>query len=74
MEKYFYGVDISKDTLQIATRDLDGKWKDQTIKNEIATIETWLSNINLTNTHLVYEYTGTYTHKLTYKRTKRLSK
>lgn len=66
MEKHFYGVDISKDTLQIATRDLDGKWKDQTIKNEIATIEIWLSTIDLTATHLVYEYTGTYTHRLTY--------
>ncbi|MCU0338752.1 MAG: transposase [Spirosomaceae bacterium] len=66
MQKQFYGIDISKDKLQIATKSVDGHWQDSQITNEIGSIESWLLSISSDNIHLVYEYTGTYTHRLTY--------
>jgi len=66
MQKQFYGIDISKDKLQIATKSVDGQWQDSQITNKIDSIESWLLSISSENIHLVYEYTGTYTHRLTY--------
>ncbi len=66
MEKHFYGIDISKDSLQIAYQNSFNQWQDTIISNEIDSIEKWLSLLDLKITHLVYEYTGTYALRLTY--------
>ena len=67
MQTIYYGIDVSKDKLQIATHNVElSSWQDLEIGNEIATIDDFLSSIDLSQSHFIYEYTGTYSHRLTY--------
>lgn len=66
MQETYYGIDVSKDKLQIATHNADSIWQDFEIINEIEAIEDFLSSIDLSKFHFIYEYTGTYCHRLTY--------
>jgi transposase len=63
---HFYGVDVSKSSLQIAHLSPDGSWNETSIGNEIDTIETWLSSINQAQSWIIFEYTGTYSQRLSY--------
>ena len=62
----YYGIDVSAKTLQIAYQQSDGTWIDESIINEIYEIEAWLSKIDLTKSWFIFEYTGTYSHRLGY--------
>ena len=67
METQYYGIDISKSKLQIAYQDTTTQvWVDLQIDNEITSIDLFLSSIQSANIHFIYEYTGSYTHRLTY--------
>ncbi|MCU0470975.1 MAG: transposase [Arcicella sp.] len=67
METQYYGIDISKNKLQIAYQDATTQvWSDFQIDNEITSITLFLSSIEQPNIHFIYEYTGSYTHRLTY--------
>ena len=67
METTYYGIDVSKDKLQIANQaNASGGWQDLEIANEIENIDAFLSTIDLATAHFVYEYTGNYGHRLTY--------
>lgn len=67
METQYYGIDISKSKLQVAYQDVTTQiWYDLQIDNEISSIDLFLSSIQNTNIHFIYEYTGSYTHRLTY--------
>jgi transposase len=67
MEKQYYGIDISKSTLQVAYQKGENQnWQDSQICNEINDIESFLDSIDSDNIHFIYEYTGTYTHRLTF--------
>ena len=67
METIYYGIDVSKDKLQITNQALAScEWQDLEITNEIENIDAFLSVIDLANAHFVYEYTGNYGHRLTY--------
>jgi transposase len=63
----YYGIDVSKDSLQIAYECPQTKlWKDLTIANEIAVIDAFVKSLNLSEIHFVYEHTGSYSHRLTF--------
>jgi len=62
----YYGIDVGKETLQIAFKNLDGRWQDQSITNEIEQIESFLSGLDLSLYHFIYEPTGTYGYRLGY--------
>jgi transposase len=66
MKKLYLGIDISKDKLQIAYQNSQNIWQDSVITNEHDAIEDWITKLNLETSHFVFEYTGTYTHPLTY--------
>jgi transposase len=66
MNKNYFGVDISKDKLQIAFQNNQNIWQDSVIPNEHYAIENWIAKVDLDTSHFVFEYTGTYTHPLTY--------
>ena len=67
METQYYGIDISKSKLQIAYQDATTQvWYDLQIDNDITSIDLFLSSIQNSNIHFIYEYTGSYTHRLTY--------
>jgi transposase len=67
MHTTYYGIDVSKDKLQVATHNAQSStWQDLEIENKIATIDDFLSSIDLSESHFIYEYTGTYCHRLTY--------
>jgi transposase len=61
-----YGVDVSQSSLQIALLKADGTWEETSIANEIFAIDTFLSGIDLNKSWFVFEYTGTYSQRLTY--------
>lgn len=60
----YLGIDISKSTLQVAQQLPDGSWQQQSLLNEITTIDEWLSTLNLNRFWFVFEYTGTYSQRL----------
>jgi transposase len=60
----YYGIDVSKESLQIAQQLADGTWQESNISNEINVIEEWLSKIDLSENWFVFEYTGTYAQRL----------
>ena len=64
-EKNYIGIDVSKDTLQTASQDAGGHWKDCKITNTIEAINEWLDTAP-SNSFFVFEYTGTYSCRLAY--------
>lgn len=62
----YYGIDVSESSLQIATQNTAAIWEEKSIDNTLVEINTWLSNLDLSNTHFVFEYTGTYSSRLAY--------
>lgn len=63
----YWGVDVSKDNLQIATQAQKGTWSDSKIPNEIEAINTWLDgSLTMFNPFVILEYTGTYSARLVY--------
>ena len=63
--KSFIGIDVSKDTLQIAFQSADGKWIDSKVSNTLEAINEWLQTIHQ-HTFIIFEYTGTYSSPLMY--------
>lgn len=64
----YYGVDVSKDTLHISYQNgIDAnhhpQWAYQTLPNQVDQIEQWVTQLP-PNSHLVFEYTGTYSARL----------
>lgn len=64
----YYGVDVSKDTLHISYQtgtDANGQpqWAYQTLPNQLEQLEQWSAQLP-TNSHLIFEYTGTYSARL----------
>lgn len=64
--KKYYGIDVSEASLQISTQNMDGTWSDFSIGNTIKEIEECLVNLNMSEIHFVFEYTGTYSNRLAY--------
>src|ERR1700712_5769249 len=62
----YYGIDVSKASLQIAQLSSDGTWHENSISNEIIAIDAWLSSLSLTKSWFVFEYTGSYSQRLAY--------
>ena len=62
----YYGIDVSESTLQISTQKTDGLWQEHLINNTVTEIEAWLSVLNLSKSHFIFEYTGTYSSRLAY--------
>lgn len=60
----YFGIDISKSTLQVAHQLPDGSWHQQCLLNEITVINQWLSTLDLNRCWFVFEYTGTYSQRL----------
>lgn len=61
----YYGIDVSKDSLQLATQDIHGNWVDKKLPNEIEAINSWLDNITANEEiFVILEYTGTYSCRL----------
>ena len=64
-EKNYIGIDVSKDTLQTASQDSVGHWKDGKVSNSIEAINEWLDTA-APDSFFVFEYTGTYSCRLAY--------
>jgi transposase len=62
----YYGIDVSKLTIQIALQLKDGSWKQIIIDNNIEAINAWLSTISISESWFIFEYTGTYSQRLAY--------
>ena len=62
----YYGIDVSEGSLQIATQNTDNTWQEKAISNTIDAIDVWLSSLDLSRSHFVFEYTGTYSSRLAY--------
>ena len=60
----YIGIDVSSDKLHIAYQD-NQRWFIQEIANEILAINTWIEQLSMVS-HVVFEYTGTYSHRLAY--------
>ena len=61
----FYGIDVSKDSLQLATQDFHGNWVDSKLSNEVSVINEWLDSLpEGEDVFVVLEYTGTYSCRL----------
>jgi hypothetical protein len=63
--KTYYGIDVSQLTLQIAYQ-IDDIWKDEVIENTVIGIENWLSNLSISESHITFEYSGTYSNPVAY--------
>jgi transposase len=62
--KYF-GIDVSKDSLQISTQEAEGIWSECKIANETTDIDRWLSSLpDEAAPFVVLEHTGTYSCRL----------
>ena len=64
----YYGIDVSKDTLHISYQtgieaNAQPQWAYQTLPNELDPLEQWVGQLP-PNSHLVFEYTGTYSARL----------
>lgn len=67
LENFAYiGVDVSKDTLQIAYKDTHQNWIDLTIKNEVSAITRWLAQEWSQPLFVILEHTGNYSCRLLY--------
>lgn len=62
----YYGIDVSEGTLEIAIQNTDTTWQTKTVSNSIDAIDDWLSSLDLSKSHFVFEYTGTYSSRLAY--------
>ena len=65
---FYYGVDVSKDTLHISYQNGtepngQAQWVYQTLPNQVDQIEPWVTQLP-PNSHLIFEYTGTYSARL----------
>lgn len=60
----YIGIDVSMDKLHVAYQSSQ-QWQMQEITNQIADITYWLEHLPL-DFHVVFEYTGTYSHRLAY--------
>lgn len=64
---HYFGIDVSKDSLQIATQDKHQNWSDSKISNEIDAINQWIDQLPTeSRAFVVLEYTGTYSSRLTH--------
>ena len=59
------GIDVSAESLTIARND-NSQWIIDTLANTVEAIYNWVQTLNVRNTHLVLEATGTYSSKLIY--------
>jgi len=65
---HYWGIDVSKDSLQIATQLHDSSWLDTKISNEVEAINQWIADV--VNEHpapfFIFEHTGPYSTRLAY--------
>jgi transposase len=64
----YWGIDVSKDSLQIATQLDDGSWSDAKITNEMEAINQWLDLVLEAHPSpfFILEHTGPYSTRLAY--------
>jgi transposase len=60
----YIGIDVSSDLLHIAY-ETNSVWQTERIANQVADIHKWSLSLS-ENAHIIFEYTGTYSHRLAY--------
>lgn len=60
----YIGIDVSSDKLHISYQ-VNQVWQSQEIANEMLVIDQWISQLSIA-THIIFEHTGTYSHRLSY--------
>lgn len=60
----YLGIDISSDFIHIACED-NTTWVFTKVENELKAIDGWISTMP-EDIHVIFEYTGTYSHRLAY--------
>lgn len=60
----YLGIDVSSDFIHIAYQT-DKDWVYTKVANELKAIDEWISTMPA-DIHIIFEYTGTYSHRLAY--------
>lgn len=68
LKHHYWGVDVSKDSLQIARQSEVDIWSDTQVSNDFDTINTWLNDVLkvCSTPFFILEYTGSYSTRLVY--------